>query len=58
MNPTTLVLSLAFIALTLIVEINFKPRLDFTHNNDVLLWFYNRKKERVFIILFHIHQKQ
>ena len=28
-----------------------KPRLDKTANRDLLLWFYNRNYERVFIVL-------
>ena len=55
MNPTVLILSVAFIALMMILEGYFKPRFDVTTNRDVLLWYYNRERERTFILLFHLH---
>ena len=55
MNHTVLVLSVAFIALMMILETYFKPRLDITVNHDVLLWYYNRKRERVYVLLFNLY---
>jgi hypothetical protein len=55
MNTTITILGIAFIAVMCMIEGYFKPRIDFTSNNDVVLWYYNRKRERLFILLFHIH---
>lgn len=55
MRTTVLILTVALIAVMMIVEVYFQPRLDVTVNRDVLLWYYNRDRERVFIFLYHIH---
>jgi len=54
MNRLTVIIALVgLIALMMVIESSFKPRLDRTVNNDLLLWYYNRDGERVFIILHH-----
>jgi hypothetical protein len=54
MNPYFVPL-LLLVGMGILVEALFKPRLDFTHNHDVILWYYNKKRERVFVLLFHFH---
>lgn len=55
MNPDVLIPCIGVVAIALIVENTFKPRLDITENNDLIMWYFNRKGERVFIILWHLH---
>lgn len=55
MRTTVLILTVALIAIMMIAEAYFQPRVDVTENRDVLLWYYNRHRERVFILLYHLH---
>ena len=55
MNPFVVLSLLLVFGLAVLLESLFKPRLDWTHNNDVILWYYNNEKERVFVLLFHFH---
>lgn len=55
MNPTAVISIIGFVALMVVIEHSFKPRIDVTKDRDVLLWYYNRLGERVYTVLFHLH---
>ena len=42
---------ISIIILIIVVEGFYKPRLDYTRNNQLLLWYGNRRLKRKFIIL-------
>ena len=47
---TIFLFSCVLIVLAIVIEINFVPRLDYTRNHKLLLW-YNCKKGRKYIVL-------
>jgi len=53
MNPNTVITLIALFALGVVVETYFSPRLDFTENRDLLLFYYNIHGKRTCFILWH-----
>lgn len=46
---------LEFFIVLITIELLYKPRFDITSNGDLLLWYYNTKRERVYKFICHIY---